>query len=344
MPLTLLQTLTSDAVLEDAYTWLCSQRKGWPDSADIWTFRRDWPREKASLQLALRTGTYRVGLLTRTTLANGEEVDLWSARDALVMKALSLTLQPVLPISPHCTHLQGQGGLKGAIRSVLALRASYPFVFKTDVQSFYASIDHHRLLDVLAASVPESMLLNLIGQYLKRRAERGGLVWEYPRGIPLGCPLSPLLGAVLLTPLDEQVAQQAGVHYVRYMDDILVMAPTRWKLRRAIREVKQGLSQVGLTTHPEKTWVGKSEQGFDFLGYRLNQDTVTVANATVERCVTRIRWLQEQERGRPSRSSSLGVYVSRWWRWAEGGLPDLSPLMTTLVPPITGEAQKTGCD
>ncbi len=68
-----------------------------------------------------------------------------------------------------------------------------------------------------------------------------------------------------LTPLDAQVPQE-GVRYVRYMDDILVLAHTRWKLRRAIRVVKQGLSALGLTTHPDKTWVGKAEQGFDFLG------------------------------------------------------------------------------
>jgi hypothetical protein len=110
MPLTLLPTLTSEGALEEAYAWLCRQRKRWPDSADIWDFRRQWPFEKATLQRELRSGTYQIGLLSRTTLANGEEVDLWAARDALVMKALTLVLQPVLPLSSCCTHLKGQGG------------------------------------------------------------------------------------------------------------------------------------------------------------------------------------------------------------------------------------------
>jgi hypothetical protein len=333
----LMKALTSEAVLEEAFTWLCRQRNNWADSADIWGFRRHWPTEKASLQRELRTGSYHVRLLTRTTLGNGDEVDLWSARDALVMKALTLVLHPVLPVSPHCTHLKGHGGLKEAIRSVHAHRGSHPFVFKTDVQSYYASIDHHRLLACLAPHIPEPTILNLVGQYLKRRAERGGLVWEYQRGIPLGCPLSPLLGAVLLTRLDEHMTQ-GGVLYVRYMDDILVMTTRRWKLRRAIREVKQGLAQLGLTPHPEKTWVGKSAQGFNFLGYHCSREGLTVAKPTVARCVTRIRRLDEQERRRPFPSSSLGVYVSRWWHWAEGGLPDLGPLTSPLVPPIASQA------
>ena len=92
------------------FAWLCRQRKTWPASADVWTFRRHWPAEKATLQRELRTGTYQMGLLTRTTLATGEDVDLWAARDALVIKALTLVLQPVLPVSPHCTHLRGNDG------------------------------------------------------------------------------------------------------------------------------------------------------------------------------------------------------------------------------------------
>jgi len=104
MPLTLLQTLTSEAVREEAYAWLCRQRKSWPDSADVWDFRRLWITEKARLQRELNNGTYQIGLLSRTTLPNGEEVDLWSARDALIMKALTIVLQPVLPVSLRCTH------------------------------------------------------------------------------------------------------------------------------------------------------------------------------------------------------------------------------------------------
>jgi len=301
----------------------------------VWDFRRHWATEKAKLQRELSEGTYQIGLLSRTTLPNGEEVDLWSARDALVMKALTLVLQPGLPLSVRCTHMKGHGGLKGTVRQVRGQLGSHPFVFKTDVQSYYASIDHHRLLDVLTPHIPDPNILSLVGQYLKRRAERGGLVWEYRQGIPLGCPLSPLLGAVLLTSLDEQLIQD-GVSYVRYLDDILVMATTRWKLRRAIAVVKHGLAELGLRTHPDKTCVGRTEQGFDFLGYHLSRDEMAVAKATVERCVTRVRRLYEQERRRPSRSSALGVYVSRWWRWAEGGLSDLGPLALPVVPPIAG--------
>ena len=59
--------------------------------------------------------------------------------------------------------------------------------------------------------------------------------------------------------------------YVRFMDDILVLAPTRWKLRRAVRLLNQVLSSLELEKHPEKTFIGRIEKGFDFLGYHFSR-------------------------------------------------------------------------
>ena len=80
-------------------------------AADAWRFRQHWPQDKGRLQADLLAGRYHVGLLSRVTLQNGEEVDLWAARDAVVMQVLSLDLPDHLPFSPRCTHRKGHGGL-----------------------------------------------------------------------------------------------------------------------------------------------------------------------------------------------------------------------------------------
>lgn len=81
---------TSDAVLDAAFARVCQRRRGWSPNADIWSFRRDWPAEKQRLTDDLRSGRFRFGLLDRVTKADGSEADLWSARDALVLKALTI--------------------------------------------------------------------------------------------------------------------------------------------------------------------------------------------------------------------------------------------------------------
>ena len=234
--------------------------------------------------------------MTRVTNARGEECDLWAARDALVLKALALVLSDRLPASPSCYHLAGHGGAKGAVRTVWEHLPRHRFVLKTDVQGFYASIEHQRLLDRLAVCISDRRVLNLCGQYLRRTTERGGHYWEARCGIALGCPLSPVIGALFLAELDATLAQH-GFKVVRFMDDILVLAPTRWKLRAAVRLVKQELAALGLRTHPQKTFIGRIARGFTFLGYHISPSGITVARQTVERMVARARQLYEQRPG-----------------------------------------------
>ncbi len=68
--------------------------------------------------------------------------------------------------------------------------------------------------------------------------------------------------AFFLKRLDERM-ERPDPFYVHFMDDILVLAPTRWRLRKAVNEI---LDSLGLLKHPDKTFVGRTERGFDFLG------------------------------------------------------------------------------
>jgi RNA-directed DNA polymerase len=193
------------------------------------------------------------------------------------------------------------------------------FVLKTDVKSYYASIDHLKLLDRLAALIRDRDVLNLVGQMCGRVAERGGLYYEFRRGIPLGCPLSPLLGAFFLDELDQRL-EATGLFFVRYMDDVIVLAPTRHKLRRAIVILNQTFSELGLEKHPDKTFIGRVERGFDFLGYHLAPGRLTLAQATWGRFLEQAHRLYEQERGKPEGLPRLGAYMNRFASWASGGL------------------------
>ncbi len=102
--------------------------------------------------------------------------------------------------------------------------------------------------------------------------------------------------------------------YVRFMDDILVLAPTRWKLRKAVRVLNQVLSLLGLDKHPEKTFIGRIERGFGILGYHFGTEGLSVARKTLERFVQRATRLYEQE---PSR---LREYAGVWFRWVCAGV------------------------
>jgi len=156
---------------------------------------------------------------------------------------------------------------------------------------------------------------------LKRCVEWGGLYQDIERGIPKGASLSPLLGAFYLLDLDRKM-ERLDVKYVRYMDDILILAKTRWKLKKAIKVLNQTFDELKLEKHPDKTTIGRVEKGFDFLGYHISPEGLSLAKKTVENFIGRAARLYEQEPREPYDSSRLGLYVGRWVRWLDSFLID----------------------
>ncbi len=83
-------------------------------------------------------------------------------------------------------------------------------------------------------------------------------------GISLSCPLSPLIGYLYLKPLDDLMKKE-GCFYARFMDDWLIVVPSRWKLRATVRSVNQVLNKLKVEMHPDKTFIGKAEKGSQWL-------------------------------------------------------------------------------
>ena len=99
-----------------------------------------------------------------------------------------------------------------------------------------------------------------------------------------------------------------------------MLAPTRWKLRRAVQVLNQTLQSLKLEKAPDKTFIGRIERGFDFLGYHLHQGRLSLAEKTVEKYAEHTRRLYERERGKQHCFSPLGKYVRRWVAWAHAGI------------------------
>jgi len=193
-------------------------------------------------------------------------------------------------------------GLKGAVREVAAHLHENEFVFRTDVKGYYASINHDILFNLVSQYVREPMVLDLVHQYLKRFVSDGGEYTDIEQGISLGCPLSPLMGALYLKLVDDRMAG-LGCFYVRYMDDWVILAPTRWKLRQAIKAVNQVMANLLVEKHPDKTFIGRISRGFDFLGYWFSPPGLGIARKTVGRCLEKISQLYEQ--GAPLRRDRI---------------------------------------
>lgn len=90
-PLSLIEQIASEAILEQAFVWLCQKRSHYHFNGDVWHLRRWWTEKKAYIQRMLLTRQYRFRELR---LIRGKEryVEWWCSMDALVLKAMAIVL------------------------------------------------------------------------------------------------------------------------------------------------------------------------------------------------------------------------------------------------------------
>lgn len=166
-------TLGIKDIFTDAFIWLKKSRKHYPSSSDIWDFRQKWDETSKHIIKSFIRGTYEFDVQKKIHKSNGETLALWLSSDALILKVLTCLIQKILTpfLSRNCYHLKGNGGLKGAVNDVLRQYPDYRFFMKTDVRSYYDSIDHHILLMKLKNYIEDRKLLRYVWQFLIRTVE-----------------------------------------------------------------------------------------------------------------------------------------------------------------------------
>lgn len=307
--------------LDDAMAWLRHQRRNAPVHSDVWHLRHHWERIAPVLQQQLQSGTYR---LTPMQVVGLDRNAMWSAQDALVLKWVALQVTPLLPVHPRCEHVKGHGGGRTSIaRLSTALQSGeYRYVCRTDIKGYYGAITKKTVMAQVRRYVADPVLLGLIDQYLHYTVEQGGEFYTPERGICRGCPLSPLIGAMHLYEVDAHFAREQetrGIVYARYMDDFIILAKSRWQLRGQVKALNGYLQAYGFIQHPDKTFIGRIEKGFDWMGAWLGTAGVEdIAPRALANHREKVRRLYERFWHKPKAWAHARVsqYRSRWKIWA----------------------------
>jgi RNA-directed DNA polymerase len=317
-------TLTQlDAAMMD----LMRAKKHCSHNNSIWSLSFEWAKERLRLLSAYASNTYHISP-QKAYYIEGRYISCFEAKDGVIFRVLKQVLSDsIVPnFSRLCTHLKGFGGLKLTVNSVYHNLGDYKYFYKTDIMSYYHNIDHDILLQKLGEFSNDLVANNIVKQYCSRIEWQDGNYYHHKKGIPKGCALSPLMGALYLNDLDKSF-EGSDVYYVRYMDDILIMAKTSWQLKNARNKLYKHLNKLNLETRPEKTEGGKTTTGFDFLGYHIAQDGLSCSKKTLDKARDKISKLI----GQGASNTCIRMYCSRFYNWLIGSVKEVLVKGTSQV-------------
>lgn len=234
--------------------------------------------ETERLSSQLREGTYQPAAIKRVWIPKPgskekRPLGIPTVRDRVVQKALQATLEPIFEreFAEQSYGFRPGRSCRDALRRVeQLLHAGYHWVVDADLQSYFDTIPHERLMARVEEQIADGRVLELLRAYLKQGVLDGLGEWQPETGTPQGAVISPLLANIYLNPLDHLMAG-AGIELVRYADDIVLLCRSEAEAQRGLALMQAWTAAAGLILHPAKTKIVDATQteGFEFLGYHF---------------------------------------------------------------------------
>ena len=248
----------------------CKRGVIWKDS--VANFVLNGVPEVTRLSDELENGTYKERSHKYFTIRYPKEREIMSIafRDRVYQRSLNDTaIYPIMSkgfIYDNCACQKGKGSdfarnrMKCHMERYFREYGSAGFALKIDIRKYYDSMRH----DIVKALFRKKLPPNI---YERAARILDGFPGEV--GFNPGSQIIQIAGISLLNDIDHYIKERLRVaHYMRYMDDMVLIGNDHKQLQEWLEVIKSLLAELGLEVHPTKTKIVTLRTGFMWLGYR----------------------------------------------------------------------------
>jgi retron-type reverse transcriptase len=318
-----MDTEYSIELLAEAYKD-CRRHKRNTDSA--LRFEQNLEHNLIALHDELSDGSYKPGKSICFVITKPKPREVWAAdfRDRIVHHLLYNRLAPIFHarfIVDSCACIPGRGTLYGAkrleskVRSITQNWSKHAYYLKLDLANFFVSIDKNILRKLIAKRVTEPWWMQLADTILfhdpRQNYELRGeprmldLVPSHKRltnhpahlGLPIGNLSSQFFANIYLDELDQFCKHKLQArHYIRYVDDFLILHESPQWLNAAKAEIEEFLfDELRAKINPSKTILQPVSRGVDFVGQVIRPWHRTTRKRTINEAMRRVSTVDSAE-------------------------------------------------
>jgi len=195
--------------------------------------------------------------------------------DRVIQQAIAQRLSPIYEnIFSECSYgFRPNRDCHTAMNKVLEyLNDGFEWVIDLDIEKYFDTVNHDKLISILREQVNDSHTLHLIRKFLQAGVMDNGLISSTTIGVPQGGPLSPILSNIYLDKLDKEL-EMRGLHFVRYADDCNIFVKSDVSANRVMASVTSWLERkLFLKVSATKTKIVRPSNS-NFLGFTFHKNS-----------------------------------------------------------------------
>ena len=152
------------------------------------------------------------------------------------------------------------------IKSLEILNSGYDWVIDIDLERFFDTVHHDRLMNIVYKTIDDGDVMSLIRKFLVSGVMVNGAFETTEIGTPQGGNLSPLLSNIMLNELDKEL-EKRGLQFVRYADDCNIFVGSQKAAERVMKSITDFIERkLGLKVNASKSKIGRPHE-IKFLGF-----------------------------------------------------------------------------